>query len=133
MIHHTPYTIRLFNNNDYCYTDITIQTPALICYGECDIIAAISSLTYNDNGTAAILTDDFFTFQITVSNVSGTGWISDSHSGNYGEVVDFGPYPVDQQGVIINIRDSQNPNCQVSIGANMNSCGYTGDCNCCGG
>ena len=60
----TQYIIRLFNNDNSCYTDIPIQTPPITCTGFCEIQAVLSALTYNDNGTPAILTDDTLPFKL---------------------------------------------------------------------
>ncbi len=112
-----------------------IQQDSCTCLG--DYIACSTTLdvsveqpNYNDNGTASNLSDDTFTFDVTISG-TGTGWIANGQTGTYGQTVTFGPYTVDTAGITFDVLDQDNPNCQENISVNISSCIYSGVCTCC--
>jgi hypothetical protein len=49
----------------------------------------------------------------------------------YGQIVTFGPYIVDADGIIFDVLDQDNPNCRENISVNISSCIYSGVCTCC--
>ena len=106
---------------------------ALACFELiCDLEVVASAPIYNDNGTPPDLTDDTFTISVTITGSNPAGWEGGGLSGAYGETVIYGPYPVGQDGVIFSITDAiLGMKCQTSIGANIQTCYYTGDCPCC--
>ncbi len=97
----------------------------------CDLNVIISQQIYIDNGTPNDLSDDTFTFNLTITGNSPYGWIGGGLSGSYGETVTFGPYPVDNQGVMFIVSDAIDLSCQVSVGMNINPCIYLETCTCC--
>jgi len=109
-----------------------VQSDGCTCqgFGPCTTNVLFVEQTYLDNNTPNDLTDDTFTFTVQVLG-SGTGWTGGGQSGNYGDTVTFGPYPVDRTDTVFSITDMDNPNCYVSLGVGMDSCIYTGACKCC--
>ena len=85
---------------------------------------------YDDNGTPSNLSDDTFTFEIMITG-NGNNWIANGQTGTYGQTVTFGPYAVDEAGVIFDVIDQDNPNCSENISVNISSCIYSGVCTCC--
>ena len=112
-----------------------IQQDSCTCAG--DYIACNTALNvlleqpvYNDNETPSDVSDDTFTFSATVLG-DGTGWITNTLTGTYGETVNFGPFPVDATGVVFEVFDQNNPNCQANVAVNISSCIYLDVCSCC--
>ena len=52
------------------------------------------------------------------------------HTGSYGQVLDLGPYPVNQEGSLFIIVDATDNKCSTNIGVNMSDCVYTKACHC---
>jgi hypothetical protein len=76
----TTYTFRIYGADSICYKDITATLPPSVC-PQCSITGTFTQNTCNNNGTAAIMTDDYFT--VTISSISA---INGGTSGKY-EVV----------------------------------------------
>ncbi len=116
-------------------TNDQIQQDSCTCVG--DYIPCSTSLSispqqpnYNDNGTPTNISDDTFTFDVTISG-NGNGWTANGQTGSYGQTVTFGPYAVDAVGVSFDVLDEDNPNCRENISVNISSCIYSGVCTCC--
>ena len=88
----------------------------------------MSPSVYNDNNTPQDLTDDTYSFQLTVQG-EGTTWGGGGQTGSYGVLTNFGPYPVGQ-AASFKIRDAENSSCFFSISANMSTCVYLKTCAC---
>lgn len=102
------------------------------CTCESKIRGEISNTTYLDNDTPADLADDSFIFNLSVRNASSSaGWSGGGQSGEYGQTVLFGPYPVDQEAARFKVMDKENVACFFMVSVNMSSCTYTGSCTCC--
>ncbi len=87
----------------------------------CDIIASTPlNIQCNDNGTPSDATDDTYTFEVTVSEVSGgTSWTANdplSSTGSYGATVTMGPYNISDGGFTITFTDASDPSCTTDIG-----------------
>ena len=99
----------------------------------CDLAVNIQAPIYNNNNTPSVLTDDTFTFDIVINGSNSAGWEGGGQTGTYGQTFTFGPYPVDQDGAFFQIKDiAIGETCSTTVGVNMNSCLYTGECACCG-
>ena len=122
------------DSNSFTINDV-IQQDGCTCAGDyipCSTAfnVLLQQPTYNDNGTASNLSDDTFTFDLTISG-SGSGWTANGQTGTYGQTVTFGPYTVDAVGVTFDVVDQDNPNCSENISVNISSCIYSGVCTCC--
>ncbi len=65
----TTYTFRVWGVDTTCYNDTTVVLNPVVC-PPCSIVATFTQGGCNNNGTAAITTDDYFT--VAVSAVSST-------------------------------------------------------------
>ncbi|MCO6488812.1 MAG: DUF11 domain-containing protein, partial [Phaeodactylibacter sp.] len=101
-----------------CTATAQVQAP-LTCSDECRIRAnLIGTPVCDDNGTPSNPNDDTYTFQIQVigNNTSTSGWTSNTGAtGDYNEVVTFGPYPVSQGSRLMVFTDASDPNCNATI------------------
>ena len=86
---------------------------------------------YDDNGTPTNVSDDTFTFSVQINGNGGNGWTANGQSGSYGQTANFGPYGVDAAGIVFDVLDQDNPNCQEQVSVNISSCIYSGVCTCC--
>ena len=50
--------------------------------------------------------------------------------GAYGQILNLGPYPINQEGASFLFIDSNDSKCLQSVGVNMSDCVYTGACHC---
>ena len=107
-----------------CTEDATVVAPET-CSDECDLDPPVIVATCDDNGTPTDPTDDFFTYtiQVTGDNTGGTYSISgdDTQSGLAYGVVNgpFGPFPIADGDLSINITDSDDPLCElISVAVN---------------
>ena len=112
-----------------------IQQDSCTCLGNyipcsTNLDVVLQQPTYNDNGTPANLSDDTFTFDVTISG-NGNAWMANGQTGTYGQTVTFGPYTVDAAGITFEVLDQDNPNCRENISVNISSCIYSGVCTCC--
>lgn len=97
----------------------------------CDLEVILEPNIYNDAQTPNDVTDDTFTFRVTINGTGIAGWEGGGKVGFYGETVLFGPYPVDSSGAGFKIKDKINEKCFTSISTNMSSCIYLETCTCC--
>ncbi len=117
-------------------TAITIATKEC----PCNLSSSITKKTYLDNNTTNIALHTF-SYDLAITGGGDNGWLMydvvNGHpnqviqSGENGETLNMGPFPVDQNGSMIIIMDADNKTCIQSIGVNMNSCIYTETCTCC--
>ncbi len=108
--------------NDNCVLTVLVTAPQP-CSEACDIEAAISNVTCDDNGTPGDSSDDTFSFTalVTGEDVSSS-WIALDENGmpiqfgmtgmptvfNLGNLIADGP-------VSITFRDISNPDCEVTV------------------
>ena len=106
------------NVDSGCETEITV-TPPMSCSDLCILDAIVSNIQCDNNGTPNDSNDDVFTFDVEVSsqNSGNTMTANDpnSTSGNYGEVVSFGPYSIAGGDLSFSISDDVDPTCSVDI------------------
>jgi hypothetical protein len=125
----TNYIVSITDGNG-CVASDDIDILAEDC-SECVFNISTTQPIYNDQGTPNDVSDDTFSFSIQVQGNSNYGWTDGMQSRDYGEIVSYGPYPVDMTGVNFEIRDLLNVNCQSYISINMSSCTYLETCTCC--
>ncbi len=104
---------------DYC-TDEQQIGPLEVCNDPCDISATITNIECDDEGTTVDPDDDTYTFELVVTGVNtSAGWELDdqSASGNYGQVIVFGPFLISDGDQVLTILDSENPDCSFEITA----------------
>ena len=104
------------------------------CNEDCSIIATISNIVCDDNGTGNDDTDDTFTFDLLVSGQNvGASWQSTdgSLSGTYGAVQNFGSFPIANGDFNFDLQDLTTLTCTASILVNApatcSSCPQTVD------
>ncbi|MCB0608077.1 MAG: T9SS type A sorting domain-containing protein, partial [Lewinella sp.] len=101
--------------NDQC-TD-TLSVSFENCPAVCSIDAAVSNVVCNDNGTPALPDDDTFTFDVTVTNPTGSGsWTGGGTGGTYGTTVTVGPFPLST--VEFTISDAADATCSTTVTVN---------------
>ena len=131
------YTVTVTDDNGCTGTQsITIATQEC----PCNLNATISNETYLDNGTTNTA-QHTFTYQVDINGSNAGGWLLYDvvngnlnqiiNTGSNGETLNMGPFPVDQNGSLLILMDADNTACIQSLGVNMNSCVYTGECACC--
>ena len=131
------YTVTVTDENG-CTGTTAITVTTKEC--PCNLNATVSNETYLDNNTSN--TDQHtFTYDLAIDGSGQNGWLMyDVVSGNINQIIDsgdnnttlnMGPFPVDQNGSMLILMDADNTACIQSIGVNMNSCVYTGACDCC--
>lgn len=85
--------------------------------------------------------DHTFSYELAINASGNEGWLMyDMFNGQRNQIINTGttntpinmsPFPVDQNGSLLLIMDAENTACIQSVGVNMNSCVYTGACDCC--
>ena len=99
---------------DFCsFTD-----SVFIDFENIGIDVEVSNIMCNDNGTGNDSTDDTFTFDVLVSGLSvGSTWqtTDGTLSGVYGTIQNSNTYLISDGTVILNIQDSNSPNCNTLI------------------
>ena len=83
------------------------------------ISASSSAITCNNNGTPTNPNDDTFTFTLNVTGTGvGTTWKAldalNYTTGTYGTPKTMGPYPISAGNVVLQIWDSNSPNCTTT-------------------
>jgi gliding motility-associated-like protein len=103
--------------NSSCTFTFNIPNP---CANLCSLNASPATPICNDNGTPSDPSDDTFTFSLTVSGnaIGSNGWTANdpnNSSGNYGNAVVLGPYPISGGPLNITITDVDNPSCTTTF------------------
>ena len=85
----------------------------------CELLALTGNVVCNNNGTPNNINDDTYTFDVMVINEDNqTGnWVATDlgrQQGTFGQVVTFGPYPIDKH-VEFRIFDQSNMDCQTVV------------------
>ncbi len=105
-------------NDSGCTTGVMVTAP-MSCSDACEISATFTNILCNDNGTPSDPTDDTFTFEVEVTGTNtGGGWSANdpnSTSGDYNEVVVFGPYDIVNGNLNIQITDDSEGTCTTNI------------------
>ncbi|MCB0631185.1 MAG: DUF11 domain-containing protein [Lewinella sp.] len=100
-----------------CRVEITVPAPET-CSDQCAIEAEAYDVLCMDSGTPSHKEDDVFEFKVIVTavNNAGSGWIaSDGTTGDYGQAVTFGPYPIDEGDRTLTIRSVEYPDCEYVL------------------
>lgn len=122
-----------------CTTTVTVTAPDACSNGaECTLTAVISDINCNNNGSGANPDDDTFTFSLTVTGEeTGSGWIAEfggsTQTGEYGTATTFGPFPISQGVIDLDIRDADDVTCTTTASADAPptcSAGNTADADC---
>lgn len=131
------YIVTVTDQNG-CTTSKSITVSSKEC--SCNLVAEIHDQIYQENNSTNT-NNHTFTFKTTINGSGTNGWLMYDvtngnsnqliQSGANGSTIDLGPIPVDQNGMLLLIVDADNPSCIQSLGVNMDSCIYTGDCTCC--
>ena len=99
---------------DFCsFTD-----SVFIDFNNTGIDVVVSNIICDDNGTGNDSADDMFTFDILVLGQNiGTSWeLTDGTlSGVYGFIQNSNSYLISNGAVVLNIQDSNSPDCNTSI------------------
>ena len=114
------FTISDVNEPD-CKTTVWVGIPEE-CSPQCVLDATVVSVNRDDQGTIEDLTDDTFTFDVTVTGTnSSVGWIAnddDEMRGFYGDTKTFGPYSVNDGPIAITFVDLLDRTCAETITIN---------------
>ena len=91
--------------------------PVRPCSEDCGLFAYVVGESCDDQGTATDPSDDTFTFYALVSGGSTeTYWESDDgKTGDYNQIVEFGPYPANGENISITFNDFSNKDCFTSV------------------
>jgi hypothetical protein len=107
-------------DDNTCTFSIGVIDPG-VCSTPAPCEVQLNTLTApvcDDNGTPSDPSDDTFTFDLSATGVNASnGWTANdpnATSGNYGELVTFGPYPISGGGFTFQLIDNNDPNC-ISI------------------
>lgn len=98
----------------------------------CFINASVDNIQCDNNGTQNNVSDDTYTFEVTVTGTgTAPGWTAGPipnafGSGNYGQAVSFGPYPISSGDINLTITDDDDNTCTTSITADAPSPCSTG-------
>ena len=102
-------------------TGDVIQADGCTCAGTggnlctLNLVATVSNIQCDNNGTPDNPNDDLFTFQVTVTGGNPWGWTGGGRSGDMGVPVTFGPYAIAAGNVSFTIVDNDNPNCTTGV------------------
>jgi gliding motility-associated-like protein len=112
-----------------CTSNVSILPPPT-CSDVCALSYLISSVTCHDNGTPIDPADDTYTFEVVVNgNNTAASWTATdamSTSGNYGDVIVFGPYLISGGDISFDIIDDNDMTCSTQVIVTApNSCSGT--------
>lgn len=118
-----PVSFTVTDSNDgSCESPLLYVNPPATCSEQCAITHTVTEVTCLDNGTPYDPSDDQFEFIaliIPVNHTSDEGWVSsDGRVGDYGEFETFGPYPIADGPVAIQITDAGDDACTSVIEVN---------------
>ncbi|MFT7121390.1 MAG: gliding motility-associated-like protein, partial [Neolewinella sp.] len=91
--------------------------PLFPCTDACAIAVAITNVVCDNQGTGNDSTDDTYTFNLVVNgqNTSGQWQSADGTlSGNYGQIINAGPYFINDGNLALVFQDLENPGCLTS-------------------
>ena len=105
-------------NPDLCNTEIEV-TPPETCSDACDVTLEFTQEPEcDDNGTPFDESDDTYTFTLIIdgTNTGNSGWTTNiGISGDYGDEVTFGPYPISGGGFFLSVADVEIGLCTETI------------------
>ncbi len=104
------------NGEATCTAEVFVPAPPT-CSDVCLMTAQVSNKICDDNGTPNNPTDDRYTFDVVITgfNISGSWTATGGMSGNYNEVVTFGPYPISGGAVSFILTDDEDESCHTVI------------------
>ncbi|NRB53755.1 MAG: DUF11 domain-containing protein, partial [Saprospiraceae bacterium] len=101
-----------------CGASFTVTPPAA-CSEECQVsVSLINEPECDDNGTPGDPSDDTFSFSLFIqgNNTSASTWTNNfGETGNFGELVTYGPYLISDGPVSFTFADEGNNLCRESI------------------
>ncbi|MCZ2338141.1 MAG: hypothetical protein LC127_08055, partial [Chitinophagales bacterium] len=103
--------------NLQCFSSIQVGT-LLGCSGSCLIVADVSDVRCNDNGTINDPNDDTFTFALVVNGFNTSAfWQIEGNNQlyEYNTKITLGPFPVSGGDVTLTIHDQADPSCSKFI------------------
>jgi len=99
--------------------DTFTVTPPAACSADCSVtVSVVNEPVCDDNGTPGDPSDDQFSFTVFVqgNNTAATTWINNlGETGNFGELITYGPYPISGGDVLLTFADSGNTLCRDII------------------
>lgn len=113
----SPIITIVDNEDNQCANPMTIG-PLINCSDLCIISYAASNIVCDNQGTENDPTDDTYTFDVEISGVNlGAGWTNQdgSFTGNYNEVINYGPYLIVDGDFTLTIQDIEDADCTVEI------------------
>ena len=94
-------------------------TPPAACSADCSVsVSVVNEPVCDDNGTPGDPSDDQFSFTVFVqgNNTAATTWTNNlGDTGNFGELVTYGPYPIAGGDIQLTFADSGNTLCRDII------------------
>lgn len=115
----SPVIAIVDNEDNQCQNNMTIG-PLNPCSDLCIMIANVSSILCDNQGTENDVLDDTYTIELIVGGANvGGGWSSSDgqYSGNYDEVIILGPFLITDGDVNIEIVDNDDNACMTFIEA----------------
>jgi len=116
-----PFSLTISDADDtQCTFDLLITPPESCSPQGCEIInVAYLDTLCNDNNTPADPSDDTYTFNVRVNgnNTAGT-WIANdlpATTGNYGELISFGPFNIIDGAFSLTFTDAVDQNCTSNL------------------
>ncbi|MEM9544335.1 MAG: gliding motility-associated C-terminal domain-containing protein [Bacteroidota bacterium] len=115
-----------------CGGEISVPPPAPCSTPECTIIASVSNIQCNDNGTPENSDDDTFTFDVEViGSNTGVNWTANdanNSSGSYNTTIAFGPYLIIDGDLSFTITDVDDGMCTTDINVEAPASCSTPEC-----
>ncbi len=105
------------NEDNQCANPMTIG-PLTNCSDLCIITYELNNIVCNNQGTENDPTDDTYTFDLEISGVNiGSGWSNQdgSFSGNYDDIINYGPFLISDGDFTLSIQDIEDAECTIDI------------------
>jgi uncharacterized repeat protein (TIGR01451 family) len=104
------------DGDDACTVDISVDAPPS-CSDLCSIAADVRNIYCDDNGTGSDASDDIYYADIVVTgfNTSENGFRIGDLTGQYGQQITVGPFPIAGGDVNITVVDLDDTDCTVSV------------------
>lgn len=101
-----------------CQATLQVEAPES-CSDQCEINLEITNVRCNNGGTEADPSDDTFTFQAFASGYNlGNGWTAtddNNTTGNYDQLITFGPYQISDGDISFELVDNAEPTCTAVV------------------
>ena len=101
-----------------CATDVVVEAP-FTCSTDCFLKALYDNVQCDDNGTPLDASDDTYSFELMVNDLNNASLSWESADGQfegfYGFAVAMGPFPISGGPIVLDIRDSEDPECTTFL------------------